>query len=276
MKRSFIFTLLAIAATVAFAGNTPNCNPSPTPTPVPAQSISGSANISGAINNSITTSAYATGANLPGTSSSYSAAGSSASSAATANLGASVVSPSNAKNVNVTTGLTGTTTTAVNGYAYNVSSGTGVGNASVAGWADAGSNGTISVKSPVGNSSLTTTGSSDTGHPNYSFGPDVGIKVGTNQAGAAAGVAGGSYNVTGALSVNTSVPGTITGSVSDTKATTAYGSVAQQTISGLPSNVTVVNAQVLDASATSNANANGSFNVNTNVVPTNTAPIPSL
>ena len=275
MKRSFLFSVLTIAASVAFAGNTPNCNPTPTPTPA-AQTISGSATISGAINNSVTSSAYVTGAGLPGSSSSYSAAGSSALSSATATLGATVVSPTTANNLNVTTGLTGTTTTSVTGYAYNVSTGTGIGNASSAGWADAGSNGTISVKSPTGNATLTTTGSSDTGHPNYSFGPDVGITVGTNQAGAAAGVAGGSYNVTGAISVNKSVPGTITGSVSDTKATTAYGSVAQQSINGLPTNVAVVNAQVLDASATSNANANGSFSLTTNVVPTNTAPVPSL
>lgn len=234
----------------------------------------GSANVSGAINNSVSAAAQVNG--LAG-GNSFSAAGSNASSTATAGIaakdstsynglfGSSLGATGYKQSADVS--IVGSTDTKVSGYAYNTSVGGGSGSAASAGWSDAGSNATITSNLYNGKGTITLTGATDTGKPtNVAHGPDVGMTVGTNQGAAATGVAGGTYDAKGhvAIDQNYTTKGVVTGAVGDTKNATAYASTAQNVITGYTGQG--INAQVLNAGSNSTVNASGSFTNSTTTV----------
>lgn len=231
----------------------------------------GSANVSGAINNSVSAAAQVNG--LAG-GSSFSAAGSAAFSNATAGIAAKdstaytggfFSTPGYKQSADVS--IVGSTDTKVSGYAYNTSVGGGSGSAASAGWADAGSNASITSNLYNGKGTITLTGATDTGKPtNVAHGPDVGMTVGTNQGAAATGVAGGTYDAKGhvAIDQNYTTKGVVTGAVGDTKNATAYASTAQNVITGYTGQG--INAQVLNAGSNSTVNASGSFTNSTTTV----------
>lgn len=253
MKKSLIALAAALALSAsAFAHNDDHGSYNP---PSPSVTLSGNATVAGAISNSISASS-----NVVGTGFSGSAAGSSASSAATAAIGGSTVT--NGANINIG----GTTDTFVSGYTNNISTGNGSGAAAASGWSDASSSATATAKLPNNAGTITLSGSLDTGLPTrVGFGPDVAVTAGTNQAASAVGVAGGEFGASGHVAVSTSPKGTVSGEVSDVKSLTTYASTANA-FGAAASNGAIVglgNNPVLNAGSQGQVNATGNFNAST-------------
>jgi len=220
--------------------------------------FSGSAAVSGAIRNSVTSSA-----SVVGVGTSYSAAGSTAASSADAafTTRGTHTTTDGVTTVTADSSVKGQTDTKVTGYSYNSSTGTGTGSATSTGWSDAGSNAhvTTTIQGMPGQT-LSLSGASDSGRPNHANGSDVAMSVGTNQGTSAGAMSGGDYDATGNLTVKFG-DGFVAGSVSDTKNASSYAGTGQAPIGNFSG--TYVNATTLNASTMSNAGANGSFTMST-------------
>ncbi len=236
--------------------------------------LTGNANVSGAISNTVTATAM-----VNGVGSVNSGAGSFNSSAATAQIGGKDAVSYNGLfgsqlgstgwKGSADVSAAGTTDTKTTGYAYSTQTGAGTGGATMTGWSDAGANASATAKLYGNTGNVTVGGALDTGHPtNVMHGPDITIVAGNNQAAAALGVAGGTFTAAGHVeSANGYVKGQVGGAVVDTKSVTVYAATdavyGNAAVTGLPSGMQNANITQLDAGSAGTVSGSGQFQTST-------------
>jgi hypothetical protein len=266
--KSFKFSALIAALSLAFAGAALATQPSGTAT----------ASGNGAINNSVSVSAMVGGTGAPAVGTSTSVAGSQAFSGATVtagnwtSAGPGLFQQSNA--------ATGSTEGWVSGYAGNQATGAGKGSANMTGWSDSQVQGALTGQ-VAGIGSYNVGAAIDNGSVTpVLHGPDVTLSTnGTNTGVSAVGDSGGGFAIAGniayAPAVNTvSSPSqtSISGSTTNTVATNGngayvsdsmdigtFGTTQQGTVSVNGQTTWGGNVVALNAGATGTAQGNGAF-----------------